>query len=75
MVVYVSHHCDQGSIPAPCSYLIKVTLVTCDKNVVQFDSTKHRRIPPGIPVSSCSKTGPMRTGADLGVVKVVKQLR
>ena len=25
------------------SYLIKVTLVTCEKSVVQFDSTNHRR--------------------------------
>ena len=33
----VSHHCDQGWVPAPCSYQIKVTLVTSE-NVVQFDS-------------------------------------
>ena len=46
--------------PAPCSCLIKVTLVTCEKSVVQFDSTKHRRFSPGAPVSSCSNTGSMR---------------
>ena len=32
----VSHHCDQGSIPAPRSYPIKATLVTCVKCVDQF---------------------------------------
>ena len=37
----VSHHCDQASIPAPCSCLIKITSVTCEKSVVQFVSTKH----------------------------------
>ena len=58
----VSHQCDSGSIPAPCGYLIKITLVTCEKSVVKFDSTKHRRFTPGIPVSSCSNTGSMRGG-------------
>ena len=29
-----SAYCDQGSIPTPCSYLNKVTLVTCEKSVV-----------------------------------------
>ena len=43
---------------APCSYL----LVTCEKSVVPFDSTKHRRFSPATPVSSCSNTGPMRGG-------------
>ena len=63
MVVHVSsHHCDKGSISAPCSYLNKITLVICDKSVVQFDSTKHRRFSSGTPVSSCSNTGPMRGG-------------
>ena len=28
-------------IPAPCSYLIKVTLVTCETTAVLFDSIKH----------------------------------
>ena len=58
----VSHHCDLVLIAAPCSYLIKVTLVTCEKSVVQFDSTKHRRFSPGTPVFSCSNTGPRRSG-------------
>ena len=58
----VSHHSDSGWIPAPCSSLIKVTLVTCEKSVVQFDSTKHRRFSPGTLVSSCSNTGPVRGG-------------
>ena len=44
-------------LPAPCSYLVKITLVTCEKSVVQFDSTKHRRFPPGTPISSCGNTG------------------
>ena len=48
--------------PAQCNYLIKVTFVTCEKSVVQFDSTKHRRFSPGTPVSSCSNIGPMRGG-------------
>ena len=42
--------------------MIKVTLVTCEKSVVQFDSTKHHRFSPGTPVSSYSNTGPMRGG-------------
>ena len=49
-----------SSIPAPCSHLIKVTLVTCEKRVMQFDFTKHRRFSPCTLVSSCSNTGPMR---------------
>ena len=53
---------DCSSIPPPCSYLIKVTFVTCEKSVVQFDSIKHRRFSPDTPVSSCSNTGPMRGG-------------
>ena len=52
----------RDSIPAPCRYLIKVTLVTCEKIVLQFDSTKHRRFSPGTLVSSCSNTGPTRNG-------------
>ena len=48
--------------PALCSYLIKVTLITCEKSVVQFDSTKHRRFSLGTPVSSCNNTEPMRGG-------------
>ena len=59
---HVSHHCDWGSIPVPCSYLIEVTLVTYEKSIVYFDSTKHRRFSPGTQVSSCSNTGPMRGG-------------
>ena len=51
-----------GLIPALCSYLIKITLVTCEKHVTQFVSTKHCRFSPGTPVSSCSNTGPMRGG-------------
>ena len=39
-----------------------VTLVTCEKSVVPFDATKHRRFSPGPPVSSCSNTGPMGSG-------------
>ena len=62
MVVHVSPTTDLDLIPAPCSYLIKVTFVTCENNVVQFDPTKHRRFSPGTPVSSCSNTGPMRGG-------------
>ena len=56
------HHCNSGSIPAPCSYLVKITLVTFEKSVVQFVSTKHRRFSPSTPVSSCSNTGSMRGG-------------
>ena len=51
-----------GSTPVPYSYLIKVTLVTCEKSVVQFVSTKHRRFSPSVPVSSCSNTGSIRSG-------------
>ena len=43
----VSHHCDYGSIPAPCSYLMKVPwsvrLKFHEKSVVQFDSIKHSK--------------------------------
>ena len=35
---------------------------TCEKNIVQFDTTKHRSFSPATPVSSCSNTGPMRNG-------------
>ena len=56
----VSHHCDNGSILALCSYLIKITFVTCEKSIVQFDSTKQRRFSPGAPVSSCGNKGPIR---------------
>ena len=62
VIVRVSHHSDQGSIPAPCSYVIKVAFVTCEKSIVQFNSTKLRRFTPGTPVFSCSNTGPMRGG-------------
>ena len=41
---------------------LKVTLVKCEKRVVQFDSTKRRRFSPSTPVSSSHKTGPMRVG-------------
>ena len=58
----VSHNSDEGLIPAPCSYLIKVNSVTCEKSAVQFDPTKHRRFSPGTPVSSCGNTGPMHEG-------------
>ena len=47
-------------IPASCSYLIEVTLVTCEKSVVWFDSTKHRKFSPGTLVSTCSNTGLVR---------------
>ena len=56
---HASHHCDVGSIPAPCSNLIEVTLVTFERNDVQFDCTKHRRFSPGTPVSFCGNTGLM----------------
>ena len=59
---HVSYHCDQGSTPDPCSYLIKTILVTSEKSVVKFVSTKHRRFSPGTPVSSNSNTEPMRGG-------------
>ena len=52
----------KASILLPRSYLIKVTLVTCEKSFVKFDSTKHRRFSPGTPVSSCSNTGPTMGG-------------
>ena len=56
------HLCDPGSIPAQCSYQIKITtLVACEKSK-QFDSTKHRRFSPVAPVSSCTNTVPMRDG-------------
>ena len=45
-----------------CSFLVKITLVTCEKSVVQFVSTKHRRFSPGTQVSLSSDTGPMRGG-------------
>ena len=44
------------------SYLIKVSLVRCEKSVAEFDSTKHRRHSSGIPVSFYSNTGPMKGG-------------
>ena len=47
-----------GTVVGTC--LAKVTFVTCEKIVVQFDSTKHSRFSPGTPVSSCNNTGPMR---------------
>ena len=58
----VSQHCDWGSIPTAGSNLIKFTLVTCEKSVVQLDSTKHRRFSPGTPVSFCHNTGTMSVG-------------
>ena len=61
-VVHVSHHCDYGLILVPCSYLNKVTFVTCEKSVVQFDSTKHHMFPLGSLVSSCSNNGSIRGG-------------
>ena len=51
-----------GLIPAPCICLIKVTLVTCEKSVVEFDSINHRWFSPGTSVSPCSNTGSMRSG-------------
>ena len=45
-------HMSLTTILAPCNYLIRVTFVTCEKSVVQFDSTKHRRFCPDTPVSS-----------------------
>ena len=62
MIVHVSLTTDWGSIPASRSYLIKVTFLTCEKSVVQFDSTRHRRFSPSTLVSSCSNTGPMKGG-------------
>ena len=59
---HVRHDCDSGSIPTPCNYLIKVTLVTCEKSIIQFDSTKHRRFSLGTPASFCSNTRPVRGG-------------
>ena len=47
---HVSHQCYKCLTPAPWKYLIEVTLVTSEKSVVQFDSTKHRRFPPSTPV-------------------------
>ena len=44
----------------PCSCPIKVTIVICEKSVVQFDSTRNRRFSPDAPVSCCSNAGPMR---------------
>ena len=37
-------------------YLIKVTLLKCEKSVVQFDSTKHRKFSPGTSDPSCSSS-------------------
>ena len=42
-------------------FVIKATFVTCEKSVVQSDSTKHRKFSPGTPVSPCSNTRPMGT--------------
>ena len=39
---------------------MKVTFVTCEKIVVQFDSTMRRRFSPGTPFSSCRNNEPMR---------------
>ena len=50
--VLVSHLCDLGLIPAPYSRLIKITKVTCERSVVKFGSTKHRKFAVGTPVSS-----------------------
>ena len=59
MVVHVSLTTvtTNGLILVPCSYVIKITLVTYEKSVVQLDSTKHGKFFPGTPVSSCSNTG------------------
>ena len=40
--------------------MVTVTLATCEKSVVQFDSTKHRRFSPGTLASSCRNSGPMK---------------
>lgn len=53
---------DKGSVPAPCSHQIEVTQVTCEKSVAKIDSTKHLRLSPGAPISSCRNIGPMRGG-------------
>ena len=37
----LSHHRDKGPGSDQCRLLIKVTLVTCEWSVIQFDSTKH----------------------------------
>ena len=58
----VSYHCDMDLILAPWSSLIKVTFVTGEKSVVQFDSTKHCSFPLGVWVSSCSNVGSIRGG-------------
>ena len=48
----------RGFHSGPCSYLIDVTWVTCEKNVVQFDSSKHSnsprilRLPPVVTVDA-----------------------
>ena len=61
-MVYVSYLSNSGLIPAPCTSLIEVTLITCEKSVFEFDSTKHRWFSPGRSVSSCSTTGSTRSG-------------
>ena len=41
MMVPVSAITDSGSIPALCNWLFKITVVTCEKTVVQFDFKMH----------------------------------
>ena len=60
----VSHTCGHmyTSSPAPHSCLIKVTVVTCVKSVVLFDSSKHYKFPlgTGSHIYYCSNNGLMR---------------
>ena len=41
-------------ISATENCLIKATLVTCEKSVIQSDCAKHSRFSPGAPDSLCS---------------------
>ena len=63
MIVHVTDHCDNGSIPAPWSCAIKVSLVTSEKSDVLIDPTKRHKFWPGTPVFSYSNTGSMSGGS------------
>ena len=54
----ISHLYDKGLIPAPHCCLMKITLATCEKNVVKFDCIKDHAFSPGTLDSSCNNTGP-----------------
>ena len=58
----VFHHCDLGSIPAPCSCLVKVSLSHVRRVLSTLTLPSIAGFSLGTPVSSCSNTGPLRGG-------------